>query len=73
MGVILLLQDEMKPQCFVLWVQLLQVEDSWKYNIHKKVKPFFNIHVSNKFDILFYFCLWMNRCIFDKVNSKGSS
>ena len=42
-----------------------------KYNRHKKVKHVFNIHVSNKFDIWFWCCWWMNNCIFDKANLKG--
>ena len=43
-----------------------------KYNINKKVKYVVNIHVSDKFDVEFWFCIWMNSCILWNLNSKGS-
>ena len=51
MGVIFLLQGEMKPQSLVLWLQLLKLRTHGKYNRNKKVKYVLNIHVSDKFDI----------------------
>ena len=30
MGVIIIIQGKIKSQVIVLWVQLIQVEDSWK-------------------------------------------
>ena len=48
-----------------------KLRNNVKYNSNKKIKLFAGIHVSDKFDIWFWFCWWMNSSIFDKVNSKG--